>query len=134
MQMQVVPNVNRTIAFLGVPAQAVDEVLEHLCAAAVPLSRCMVFLDQPQLLGVLEEQWRGRVEIVAIIVSSPMQDKIRGIELIAEIEAGGLTNVVWVCVAAAQHSGCRQGRFVAFCDDSSTRVVARRIALELMAL
>lgn len=132
--MQVAPGVNRTVAFLGIPEQAVDEILELLCEEVVPLSRCLVFSGQPQLLGVLVEQWRGRVDIVAIIVPSSMQDTVRGVEVVAESEAGSLTNVVWVCAAAAQTCGCGQGRFVAFCDDSSTRAVASRIALELLSL
>lgn len=87
----------RAIAFLGVPEQTIDQVFSHLEALHPLPGRCLVFGSDMQLLGVLVEQWRGVVEIVAIRVPWVALHTFDPVTPVVEAEGLTAVSMLWVC-------------------------------------
>ena len=120
----------RPLVFMGVPEPFVDQVLEHLSQSGTHLSRCFVFGSSMQLLGVLVDQWKSRVEIIVVLLDGRVEAAVEAAELVLDAEGCKTETAVWVCDRARAHTPVG----VRIVDAGSTdraAEVARQIAAEL---
>jgi hypothetical protein len=120
----------RPLVFMGVPEPFVDQILEHLSQSRPPLSRCFVFGSSMQLLGVLVDQWKARVEIIAVFLDGRVEAAEEAAELILEAEGCKTEAAVWVCDRARAHTP--EGVRIVDADSTSTAAeIARQVAAVL---